>query len=352
MHYDHDVKRDLQVYAASLGFAEVKCTGVEAFTDWADLVATQSEADRAVLKDKGFVIDPKEQYPWARSLLVAVFPFQPGPCGEGDATRLLGGFSSYYRWSHLAYSRVESITAWLEAHGFRADHKAMIPLKAAAHRAGVAHYGRNGLLHHPQYGSLINLQAILTDALFEPDTPLPDVTDCGDCRICVDACPTGVISIDGPPHPYRCLRYWQDRTDIPPEMRVAMGMRIQGCEICQTCCPLNEAVLKQETAWENPYDIIALLTEQGTARAARMEQIGALVGDNYARPGRLAYMAAIAAGNTTDQRVIAPLQTALTHEYEPVRQAAAWALGRHGAQVAIPQALQIEYENGRKYPHA
>lgn len=65
--------------------------------------------------------------------------------------------------------------------------------KAAATCAGLGSVGRHGLLNHPDYGPFVSWATLLTNA------PLPleasvDASDCGECRACVDACPSGAIS--------------------------------------------------------------------------------------------------------------------------------------------------------------
>lgn len=56
--------------------------------------------------------------------------------------------------------------------------------------------GKNCALITEEYGSYVYLGELITNIPFEPDQPVED--GCGDCNICVDACPTGALVEGGP----------------------------------------------------------------------------------------------------------------------------------------------------------
>ena len=78
----------------------------------------------------------------------------------------------------------------------------------------------------------------------EPTPPLE--TDCGACRLCIDACPTGALDEPGTLDATRCLSYWTQSPDpIPEPYRAELGTQVYGCDICQDVCPWNRGVEKR-----------------------------------------------------------------------------------------------------------
>lgn len=119
--------------------------------------------------------------------------------------------------------------------------------REAAVRAGVGFYGKNGLVIVPRLGSWVVLGTLVSEIEIEPSEPLE--RDCGACRLCIDACPTGAIVRAGVLDARLCLSYWtQARTAMPEPMREQMGAAVYGCDICQQVCPWNRGVEKRMAA--------------------------------------------------------------------------------------------------------
>jgi epoxyqueuosine reductase len=68
-------------------------------------------------------------------------------------------------------------------------HSTILPHKTVATRAGLGWIGKCALLITEQYGSALRLGTVLTNAQLEVGTPVT-YSRCGDCRLCVDSCPT------------------------------------------------------------------------------------------------------------------------------------------------------------------
>jgi epoxyqueuosine reductase len=116
--------------------------------------------------------------------------------------------------------------------------------REAAARAGVGFYGKNTLLITRRFGSWVVLGTLVTTAELDATPPLE--LDCGSCRLCIDACPTGALDEPGTLDATRCLSYWtQTANDIPEPYREALGPRVYGCDICQDVCPWNRGVEKR-----------------------------------------------------------------------------------------------------------
>jgi epoxyqueuosine reductase len=186
---------------------------------------------------------PELLVPGARTVVSAALCYwepgpEPGP-GEGRLAR--------YTWRD-AYAELrtklevvgESVGG---AYRVLVDENQHVDREAAA-RAGVGFYGKNTMIITRRHGSWVVLGTLVTDVEIEP-TPRLEL-DCGECRLCIDACPTGALDEPGVLDSTRCLSYWtQSRHDAPEGYRAELGDSVYGCDICQDVCPWNRGIEKR-----------------------------------------------------------------------------------------------------------
>jgi len=111
--------------------------------------------------------------------------------------------------------------------------------KVWAQKAGLGWIGKNTNLLSRKYGSFIIIGELIIDLELEYDEPVKDY--CGNCRRCIDACPTGALT-----EPYRidasrCISYLtiENKKEIPEQYKGQYQDWIFGCDICQDVCPWN-----------------------------------------------------------------------------------------------------------------
>lgn len=111
-------------------------------------------------------------------------------------------------------------------------------------------FGKNTCLIHPQFGSLFFIAEILTSVKVEDPIsefePLPDF--CGDCRRCIEVCPTSALVKPRVMKADLCISYLTiEAKEAPPlELRKKMQDWFFGCDLCQTVCPWNEKFFRQK----------------------------------------------------------------------------------------------------------
>lgn len=110
-----------------------------------------------------------------------------------------------------------------------------------AEKAGTGWIGKHTLLLTEDQGSWFFLGELMTNIPLPPSNTRKE-NKCGDCKACLQICPT-----DAFPKPYvldagRCISYLtiEHKGAIPEEFREPMGNRIFGCDDCQLICPWNK----------------------------------------------------------------------------------------------------------------
>ncbi|MBN1388237.1 MAG: tRNA epoxyqueuosine(34) reductase QueG [Bacteroidales bacterium] len=129
---------------------------------------------------------------------------------------------------------------------------------------GLGWAGKNSMLINREIGSFFFIGVIIINTQVEYDTPeLKDY--CGNCRKCIDTCPTGAILENRMIDSNKCLSYMsiEHRGKLPPEYATYAEKKVFGCDICQEVCPWNNKV-KESTIkeFEPLAEILNFTTEQ------------------------------------------------------------------------------------------
>lgn len=117
--------------------------------------------------------------------------------------------------------------------------------KIAATSAGIGWIGRNGLLINPGYGPRLSLATILTDAPLKAGVPFK-VCLCGDCRLCIDHCPSGAITGKdwSREKPFVEFVRLSNCNDHKKRSRAVDGK--PNCGLCINICPYGRKIKKQK----------------------------------------------------------------------------------------------------------
>jgi len=117
--------------------------------------------------------------------------------------------------------------------------------KAWAIRAGLGWRGKHSLVINRDIGSFFFLGEIITTAEFLYDDA--SARDrCGECTLCIDACPTGAICNDRTIDARRCISYLtiEHEGNIAEEFSGKTENMIFGCDRCQEVCPWNKKAVQ------------------------------------------------------------------------------------------------------------
>jgi epoxyqueuosine reductase len=327
--------------------------------------------------------DPRRVLEGARSLIVVALNYNSAqpysteqPAGHSsDSPR---GWISRYAWGddyhEVLGEKLESLIKAMRAEFLEPfEARAYVdtgPIleRVAAKYAGLGWLAKNTCLINADLGSWLFLGVIITTLDLAPslaagEPPAADL--CGNCRLCLDACPTQAF-----PEPYvidarRCISYLtiELRGEIPQELRPQMGRAAIGCDICQDVCPWNRKAPVTQLAAFGPRAMRPAeenaegeIGDGDSLVAPELESLASLTQEEFSKLFRgsavkrakwrgLVRNACVALGNSHPARDTAAYQRVfgllerLTAGGDPlIAEHARWALARLGsAKPATPQ---------------
>ena len=338
-----DLREAIRRRAAELGFDACRFTGVTAPWPAAARLEEFLGAGRHGDMDWMASTAARRSHPralWSEARSAVVLGFNYGPDSDplaGLARRDRGLISVYAQgddYHDVIKGRLKQLGGFM-ASRLGVELKVFVdtaPLmeKPLAQKAGLGWQGKHTNLVSRDFGSWLFLGVILTTADLSEDIPGED--HCGQCRACLDACPTGAF-----PAPYqldarRCISYLtiEHRGPVDPDLRPGLGNRIYGCDDCLAVCPWNkfaQAGREQRLAAradrvEPPLAELAALDE--AAFRARFSR------SPVKRTGRDRFLRNVlyAIGNSGDPSLVPSAEARLDDASPLVRGAAVWALSR------------------------
>jgi epoxyqueuosine reductase len=349
------VKRIIREYAWDLGIDGIGSCDAEPLMEARE--AYESAILHALIPEESAphprtierLTTPRRHLRGARSILSAFEYYYKNGVRKEDPSR--GAIAGYTRANHYLDLKVKLETlASFMAREFGCRTKVFscyvtLAEKPLALKSGIGFYGKHGVIITPAYGSYVVLGEILTDLDLEPDRP--SRSECGECTLCMDKCPTGAIA-----HPYvldrgRCIQYISERRGVVPlDIRDSWGNRLYGCSTCQEVCPLNaqltptpREVLFGRVGDSIPIAEILAMDDDGFLRRFANNQIG------MREPAAIKRNAIVAAGNSEQDSFVPALSLLITDPDPMIRQHGLWALAKikgPGARAALERSLRGE----------
>ncbi len=284
-------------------------------------------------------IDPSTLWPEARTVVSVAMNYGPASDPRDVLQERERGAVSVYAQGRDYHDVMKSRLKQLGRFIWDTYHQSLkvfvdtAPLmeKLAAQQAGHGWQGKHTNLVSRRFGSWLFLGELLLSIELPPDAPETD--HCGQCRACLDSCPTGAF-----PAPYqldarRCISYLtiEHAGPIDREFRTALGNRIYGCDDCLAACPWNKfARQSREAAFVPRAELQApLLTDLAELDDATFRT--RFSGTAVKRIGRNRFLrnVAYALGNSgTPAQSLPAVERLLNDDSALVRGAAVWALSQ------------------------
>lgn len=195
-----DIKEEIKALAREIGISKIGFTTADDFSYLEKSLRLGVEEGRTTGFEHQNIeerVKPKLSLSSAKTIIsIAVayphqLPVQPQKTSfkRGKITPNSWGLDYHYvlkdKLDRLAQC-IEQLTENFEYKGM-VDTGALVDT-AVAKRAGIGFIGKNGLVISKEFGSYMYLGELITNLEIEADKPVD--YDCGDCRRCLDACPT------------------------------------------------------------------------------------------------------------------------------------------------------------------
>ena len=338
----------MRAEAARLGFDACRIAAPDAIPEApARLDAFLAEGRQGdmdwLIEKRDWRSDPRRLWPEVRSIILLGMNY--GPDGDALATlaeRGAGNISAYARnrdYHDVVKGKLKLLAAALLARAREMGEEGAVKVfvdtapvmeKPLAHVAGLGWQGKHTNLVSRDFGSWLFLGSIFTTLALPSDAAEAD--HCGNCRACLDACPTGALDA-----PYKidarlCISYLtiEARGQIPRELRPKIGNRIYGCDDCLGVCPWNKFAQKaREAKLLARADLVAppltklVAMDEGGFRAF-------FAGSPVKRVGHARFLrnVLVAIGNSNDAPLATEAERLLADPSPLVRGAAVWALSQ------------------------
>ncbi|MFP5245442.1 MAG: tRNA epoxyqueuosine(34) reductase QueG [Thermoanaerobaculia bacterium] len=224
-----------------LGASELEDAHAALFAQWLERGHHASMSYLA--KNAAIRANPRERYPWARSVIVILVPYSPArpDAPEGALSHTVARYAlgdDYHDVLDRILRKFEEALAGVKT--WRYVDTGPLSDRSLAAQAGLGWIGKNGMLLSEELGSYFFIGTLLT--ALENDIDAASVTDrCGTCTRCLDACPTNAILPDRTLDSHLCISYATIEHRGPLDTRVAAHLEGNtfGCDICQEVCPWN-----------------------------------------------------------------------------------------------------------------
>lgn len=345
MNYNQ-LKKEIIAYSKEIGIDKIGFTSASAFDEMKSRLVRQQELGyHSGFEEKDIEkrVNPDLIFDKPKSIIAIALAYpskmKDAPLSKKGERRGLFARASWGRdYHHVLREKLSQLEEYILAKVPEAKCTSMVDTgelvdRAVAERAGIGWSGKNCAIITPEFGSYVYLGEMITNLPLEPDDAIED--GCGDCNLCVAACPTGALVQGGQLNAQKCIAFvTQTKGFLPDEFRTKLGNRLYGCDTCQLVCPKNKGIdFHVHEEFEPDPEIAKPLLQPllNISNREFKETYGEVAG-SWRGKKPIQRNAILALAHYKEEQAVPDLIQLMKEDPRPViRGTAAWALGKIGA---------------------
>jgi epoxyqueuosine reductase len=188
-------------------------------------------------------VDPTKLVPGAKSVITLLKNYYPSQTISQNGISKYAYGKDYHEVIKAALKQIiqqlQENIGQFQGRGF--VDSAPVLERSWAQKSGLGWIGKNGNLITQKSGSFFFIATLIVDVELNYDDPFAK-DFCGNCKRCIEACPTEAILPDKTINGSKCISYFtielKDEV-IPEEMKGKFQNWMFGCDTCQDVCPWN-----------------------------------------------------------------------------------------------------------------
>jgi epoxyqueuosine reductase len=191
-------------------------------------------------------INPRSLLPGAKSLIVTGLSYYTDKKQSEPGVPVLSMYAFGESYHTVIEKKLDKLYSYIrnlypETEGRAFVDSAPLLEKAWAMEAGLGWQGKHSIVINKEIGSFFFIGTLVLNIDLDYDKPVTK-DYCGDCRLCIDLCPTGAINDNHTIDARKCIANLtiENRGPIPEEIIPKIGARVYGCDRCQEVCPWNK----------------------------------------------------------------------------------------------------------------
>ena len=221
-----------------------------------------------LIRDPDKRADPGILFPGAKSMIVTGLNYYTDKRQKHLCVPLISIYALGKDYHDLITARLEKLLTYVksfvpDAEGRAFCDDAPVLEKPWAVEAGLGWRGKHSIVINDTIGSFFFIGVLILNIELDYDKHV-EGDKCGNCRACIDSCPTGAINIDRTIDARRCIANLTigNRGPVPEEIIPYMGRMVYSCDICQDVCPWNKNAKPHNVAEFMIVDELADMTKE------------------------------------------------------------------------------------------